>query len=93
MFLGALLDAGIPLKLFEDAVAGLNIGARLEISRVNRSGISATKVDICTVEGQDRPRLTGSEEKHARGRSTDTVTPMSTIIRMGVSIRTGQIAG
>ena len=35
MFLGALVDAGVPAKLFEDTVAALNIGARLEISRVN----------------------------------------------------------
>jgi hypothetical protein len=47
MFLGALVDAGVPAKLLEDAVAGLGIGARLEISRVNRSGITATKVDVC----------------------------------------------
>ncbi|HLO08731.1 MAG TPA: nickel insertion protein, partial [Terriglobales bacterium] len=46
MFLGALVDAGVPAKLFEDTVAALNIGARLEISRVTRSGISATKVDV-----------------------------------------------
>ncbi|MGH9530275.1 MAG: nickel pincer cofactor biosynthesis protein LarC [Terriglobales bacterium] len=61
MFLGALLDAGIPAKAFEDAVAGLNIGARLQISRVNRSGISATKVDVQTTEGTDEPR----EKSHA----------------------------
>jgi len=29
MFLGALIDAGVPAKLFEDTVAALNIGARL----------------------------------------------------------------
>ena len=46
MFLGALLDAGVAPKVLEDAVAGLNIGAGLEISRVNRSGIEATKVDV-----------------------------------------------
>jgi uncharacterized protein (DUF111 family) len=34
MFLGALVDAGVPAKLFEDTVAALNIGAHLEISRV-----------------------------------------------------------
>jgi pyridinium-3,5-bisthiocarboxylic acid mononucleotide nickel chelatase len=56
MFVGALLDAGVPAKLLQDAVAGLNIGARLEISRVNRGGISASKVDVCTPEGKDRPR-------------------------------------
>ena len=40
MFLGALVDAGVPAKLFEDTVAALNIGARLEISRV-RAAASA----------------------------------------------------
>src|ERR1700693_5161330 len=51
MFLGALLDAGVPAKLFEETVAALNIGARLELSRVNRSGISGTKLD-CYVHGE-----------------------------------------
>jgi len=46
MFLGAIVDAGVSPKLLEDAVAALNIGARLEISRVQRGGISATKVDV-----------------------------------------------
>jgi uncharacterized protein (TIGR00299 family) protein len=56
MFLGALIDAGVPPAIFEKTVAALNLGARLEISRVNRSEISATKVDV-TVNGQkDVPR-------------------------------------
>ncbi len=46
MFLGALLDAGVSPKLLEDTVAALDIGARLEISRVMRGGISATKVNV-----------------------------------------------
>ncbi len=46
MFLGALLDAGVPARVLEEAVAALGVGARLEISQVVRSGISATKVDV-----------------------------------------------
>ncbi|MGA9980897.1 MAG: nickel insertion protein, partial [Candidatus Sulfotelmatobacter sp.] len=46
MFLGALVDAGVPARVLEEAVAALGVGARLEISRVLRSGISATKVDV-----------------------------------------------
>ena len=46
MFMGALVDAGVPFSLLEKTVAGLNIGARIEISRVMRSGISAAKVDV-----------------------------------------------
>jgi uncharacterized protein (TIGR00299 family) protein len=50
MFLGALIDAGVPARLLEDTVAALGIGARLEISKVTRSGITATKVDVLTSE-------------------------------------------
>jgi pyridinium-3,5-bisthiocarboxylic acid mononucleotide nickel chelatase len=56
MFLGALLDAGVSPKLLEDTVAALDIGARLEISRVLRSGISATKVDVYAHGEKDLPR-------------------------------------
>jgi uncharacterized protein (TIGR00299 family) protein len=56
MFLGALLDAGVSPKLLEDTVAALNIGVRLEISRVVRGGISATKVDVFANGEKDLPR-------------------------------------
>src|SRR5277367_2061184 len=47
MFLGALVDAGVSPRLLEETVAALGIGAHLKISKVVRSGISATKVDVC----------------------------------------------
>src|SRR5271154_925928 len=56
MFLGALLDAGVPFELFEKTVAELNIGATLERSRVDRSGISATKLDVIVDGEKDMPR-------------------------------------
>jgi pyridinium-3,5-bisthiocarboxylic acid mononucleotide nickel chelatase len=56
MFLGALVDAGIPAKLLQDTVAALGLGARLEVSRVIRSGISATKVDVWVDGERDSPR-------------------------------------
>ena len=46
MFLGALLDAGVEEQILHDAVAALNIGASLKIERVDRSGISCTKVHV-----------------------------------------------
>jgi uncharacterized protein (TIGR00299 family) protein len=46
MFLGALLDAGVPAFVLEDAVSALNIGASLQIEKVDRSGITATKVHV-----------------------------------------------
>ena len=77
MFLGALVDAGVPAKLFEDTVAALNIGARLEISRVNRSGIAATKVDVF-VHGEKGVAARGflgaaeSAQEHEHEHATDT---------------------
>jgi pyridinium-3,5-bisthiocarboxylic acid mononucleotide nickel chelatase len=56
MFLGALVDAGVPASLLEKTVAALAVGARLEISRVVRSGISATKVDVYVDGEKDLPR-------------------------------------
>ncbi len=56
MFLGALLDAGVPARVFEETVTALNIGARLEISRVNRSGITATKLDVLVNGEKELPR-------------------------------------
>ena len=62
MFIGALVDAGVAPKILEDAVAALNIGAHLEISRVNRSGIDATKVDVLVQDSKKEPRATVHEE-------------------------------
>jgi len=59
MFLGALVDAGVPASLLEKTVRALNVGARLEISRVVRSGISATKVDVWVDGEKDLPRSAG----------------------------------
>ncbi|HZQ44347.1 MAG TPA: nickel pincer cofactor biosynthesis protein LarC [Acidobacteriaceae bacterium] len=46
MFLGALLDAGVPASVLEEAVLALDIGASLRIEKVDRSGIAATKVHV-----------------------------------------------
>ncbi|MGA8216588.1 MAG: nickel pincer cofactor biosynthesis protein LarC [Candidatus Sulfotelmatobacter sp.] len=56
MFLGALVDAGVPASLLEKTAAALDVGARLEVSRVVRSGISATKVDVYVDGEKDLPR-------------------------------------
>ena len=56
MFMGALLDAGVSPKLFEDAVAALNLGARLEIAKVTKGGLAATKADVWVAGEKDKPR-------------------------------------
>jgi uncharacterized protein (TIGR00299 family) protein len=56
MFLGALVDAGVSPGLLEKTVEALGVGAKLEISKVMRSGISATKVDVWVDGKKDMPR-------------------------------------
>src|SRR5207248_2612214 len=56
MFLGALLDAGVPPEVFTTTVEALGVDARLEISRGDRSGISATKRDVIAAGEKELPR-------------------------------------
>jgi len=56
MFLGALIDAGVPPEVFTRTVEALGVDARLEISRVDRSGISATKLDVIAAGEKELPR-------------------------------------
>ena len=46
MFLGALVDAGVPISLLEQTTAALNIGASLSSRKVIRGGITGTKLDV-----------------------------------------------
>ena len=66
MFLGALLDAGTPFELFQKTVAGLNIDAKLELSRVDRGGIAATKLDVVVGGEKDMPREQFWSDQHSR---------------------------
>ena len=50
MYLGALVDAGVPLELLAMTAAALDIGAQLTARKVTRGGIAATKVDVLTDE-------------------------------------------
>ncbi len=64
MTLGALVDAGVPVGVLEETVAALGVGARVAVSRVQRSGISATKVDVWAGGQKDMPR---DEHWHKHG--------------------------
>ena len=83
MFLGALVDAGVDPKLLHDAVAALNIGAALEIEKVDRSGINASKVHVL-VEGASAETAANAthahhhshHEHHPHGRSLSAIRTM-----------------
>jgi hypothetical protein len=63
MFLGALVDAGVDPKLLQDTVASLNVGATLEIEKVDRSGINASKVRVL-VDGAGAEAAANSTPSH-----------------------------
>jgi pyridinium-3,5-bisthiocarboxylic acid mononucleotide nickel chelatase len=73
MFIAALIDAGVAPEIFQGAVAALDLGAKLDISHVNRSGITATKVDVIAHEEKDAPRVArttvSDQYVHAHDRS------------------------
>lgn len=60
MLLGALIDAGLPVEAVRDALGSLQVGHRLEISRVVRAGIAATKVDVVPDDGETRGSAHGT---------------------------------
>jgi uncharacterized protein (TIGR00299 family) protein len=50
MMLGALIDVGVPFDCLEQTTAKLNVGARLQMRKVSRGGLAATKVDVITLD-------------------------------------------
>jgi hypothetical protein len=46
MFLAALVDAGVDPKILHEAIDALNLNATLKIEKVDRNGISSTKVNV-----------------------------------------------
>jgi pyridinium-3,5-bisthiocarboxylic acid mononucleotide nickel chelatase len=63
------VDAGVSAELLEQTVAALNLGAKLEISKVNRSGITAIKVDVLVHGEKELPREEFWEQQAESGHS------------------------
>ena len=83
MFLGALVDAGVDPKLLHETVASLNIGATLEIEKVDRSGINASKVRVLvnginaeTAADTTHTHPHSHHEHHHHGRSLSVIRGM-----------------
>jgi uncharacterized protein (TIGR00299 family) protein len=67
MFLGALVHAGVPPAVLEEATATLGLEAKLKIEMVDRSGISCTKVHV--LEGEALAEDTSERQTHLQERS------------------------
>ena len=65
MFLGAAVDAGVPLEKLQTVASALGINAELVSHRVERGGLSATKVDVLINGNVDLPREVFHEHSHA----------------------------
>jgi uncharacterized protein (TIGR00299 family) protein len=91
MMLGALVDSGVPIAVLQDAVASLRLEVRLDLRRVDRSGIDSAKVDVLTAEGElaeqaaESPRHSHAhshenghshEQSHAHGRPLSVIQGM-----------------
>ena len=68
MLMGALVDAGAPIELLHRTTASLALGADLRLTRVSRSGIQSTKIDVM-VNGQvhEQAATTGPVQEVAHG--------------------------
>jgi uncharacterized protein (TIGR00299 family) protein len=66
MLMGALVDAGASIELLQQTAASLALGAELRVTRVSRSGIQSTKIDVM-VNGQlhEPAAATGPVEQEA----------------------------
>ena len=71
MFLGALLDAGVPPELLCSTVDKLDVGARLELVRADRAGINAAKVNVYACGEKELPReeFWARQQAHSHDRS------------------------
>jgi len=68
MFLGALLDLGLPLRALEAELAGLGVKHRLRVSRVHRGPLVARYVSV-EVPGATRARI--RRRAHSPGHTHD----------------------
>ena len=73
MLLGALIDAGVDPQILHEATASLNLGATLKIEKVDRSGISATKVHV--LDGENLAEKAPSSDHVSPSKNHDSTTP------------------
>ncbi len=74
MLLGALVDAGVPFESLAETAVQLNVGARLEMRKVSRGGLAATKVDVITPDklaaGPEHAHEEHTHEAHSHPHET-----------------------
>jgi uncharacterized protein (TIGR00299 family) protein len=64
MLLGALVDAGVPFDVLAGTASALDVGARLEMRKVDRGGLAGIKVDVVEEQGAEEQ---GAREQVSKG--------------------------
>lgn len=64
MFLGALLDLGLPRRVLEEDLQGLGVEHRLKVSRVKRGALSGRYVDVRVPVPGKRGRTRSADDVH-----------------------------
>jgi uncharacterized protein (TIGR00299 family) protein len=72
MLLGALVDAGVSFDMLAETAAALNVGARLEMRKVDRGGLAGTKVDVLEQGARDAHGHAHPHEHHEHGHNDRT---------------------
>ena len=65
MFLGALLDAGLPLRELEAGLAGLGVPHRLRVTKVKRGALAARYVEVEVPGAQRAARRAKKHRAHS----------------------------
>jgi hypothetical protein len=90
MLLGALVDAGVPIEALRTALGSLGVGHAVTESRVMRSGIAATRIEVApasgTAQGAAQPHAHhhdhASEHAHAHSHGDDVHRSLSEIVHL-----------
>jgi uncharacterized protein (TIGR00299 family) protein len=64
MLLGACLDAGLPVDVLRQALGRLAVDHDLDVTRVVRAGVSATRVEVIDREAASRARAAAEPHAH-----------------------------
>src|SRR5262245_34410502 len=67
MVLGAVIDAGVPLDAIRTALASLGLPITLEVERVKKCGLAATKATVIAPDQEEYRFLPDVEAIIARG--------------------------
>ena len=71
MTVAALIDAGVPEQVLQDALSSLELPGKLVVRQVNKAGFAATQIEVQTPEEKSHRHLKHIREILRRGRLSE----------------------